>query len=193
MTFQSEDDAYSFYNSYAGSKGFSLSKIHLKRRRDGTLSNRYMVCSAATKKNCPARVQFYISRQGIWNIQKVVLNHNHVLVTPDESAPEIKPTLQAGQQDVFTVQQAPMKTEGGDVRQDVDRVIDVALEKEQDPATTEQTMKATDGKVVADGEGNASAVVNEWKPDVSEVQSSKERTPPYISPKYIASDQEVSQ
>ena len=86
-----------------------------------------------------------------------------------------------------------MKTEGGDVRQDVDRVIDVALEKEQDPATTEQTMKATDSKVVAHGERNASAVVNEWKMDVSKVQSSKERTPPYMSPKYIASDQEVSQ
>ena len=75
-----------------------------------------------------------------------------------------------------------------DVRQDADRVTDVALEKEeQDPATIEQTLKATDG------EGNASAVVNEWKTDVSEVQSSKERTPPYMSPKYIASDQEVSQ
>ena len=125
MTFHSEDEAFTFYKSYATTKGFSLSKIHKKRRPDGTLRSRYMVCSAATKKGCPARVQFIISREGIWNIQKVVLDHNHGLVDPDEFVPEIKPTFQAGLQ-------PPMKTEGGDdVRQDADRVTNVALQKEE--------------------------------------------------------------
>ena len=73
-----------------------------------------------------------------------------------------------------------MKTEGGDVRQDADRVTDVALQKEeQNPATTEQhTVKATDGEVVADGEGNAAAVPKEPETYVS--ASSKRRNLPYI-------------
>ena len=136
MTFPSEEKAYEFYNSYATTNGFSIRKIHKKHRADGTLCSRCFVCTNETKKrratkrtSCPARVQFTISREGIWNIQKVVLDHNHGPVDPDEFVPEIKPTFQAGQQ-------LPMKTE------------------ERNPATTEQqTMKATDGEVVADGEG----------------------------------------
>ena len=154
MTFKSEDEAYTFYNSYARIKGFSLNKIHKKHRSDGTLRSRYMVCSSAPRKCCPARVQFSISREGIWNIQKAVLDHNHDLVTPDESAPEIEPTFQAGQKDVVTVQQPPMKTEGVDVHQDADRVTVVALQKEEhNPATTEQQrVNVTDEEVVADGD-----------------------------------------
>jgi hypothetical protein len=29
------------------------------------------------------RVQFSINREGIWNIQKVLLDHNHQLISPD--------------------------------------------------------------------------------------------------------------
>uniref|UniRef100_A0ACD5YAG3 Uncharacterized protein n=1 Tax=Avena sativa TaxID=4498 RepID=A0ACD5YAG3_AVESA len=102
MTFQSEEEAYDFYNSYARSKGFSIRKCHLKRRADGTLCSRHLLCSkegvkathathvtkkerATTRTCCTARVQFTISREGIWSIQKVVLDHNHGLVTPDKS------------------------------------------------------------------------------------------------------------
>ncbi|EEE57002.1 hypothetical protein OsJ_06752 [Oryza sativa Japonica Group] len=45
MTFQSEDDAYNFYNSYARRVGFSVRKCHVNYRADGTLSSKYMVCS----------------------------------------------------------------------------------------------------------------------------------------------------
>jgi hypothetical protein len=102
MTFQSEEEAYQFYNSYARSEGFSIRRVHKKHRADGTLCSRYLVCSnegakathathvtkkerATTRTCCSARVQFTISREGIWNIQKVVLDHNHGLVTPDKS------------------------------------------------------------------------------------------------------------
>ena len=49
-TFQCEEDAYQFYNSYAQTKGFSIRKCHLKHRGDGTLSSRYFVCSKAGVK-----------------------------------------------------------------------------------------------------------------------------------------------
>jgi zinc finger SWIM domain-containing protein 3 len=101
MCFQSEEEAYQFYNSYAKSKGFSIRKCHNKKRADGTVSSKYLVCSkegvkakhpthetvkeqAISRVNCSARVHFNISRDGIWNIQKVVLCHNHHLVTPDK-------------------------------------------------------------------------------------------------------------
>ena len=86
MTFKPEEKAYEFYNSYATTNGFNIRKRHKKHRSDGTLRSRYMECSneyvKATKRTCcPARVQFTISREGIWSIQKVRLDHNHGLVT----------------------------------------------------------------------------------------------------------------
>ena len=89
MTFQSEEEAYEFYSSYARTNGFSIRKIHKRKRADGTLSARYFVCTNERKQqafriSCPARVQFYICREGIWSIQKVLLNHDHVLVTPNK-------------------------------------------------------------------------------------------------------------
>lgn len=102
MCFQSEEEAYTFYNLYAKGKGFSIRKCHKKVRADKTLSSKYFVCSkegvktnhpthetvkeqATTRVKCSARVQFNISREGIWNIQKAELSHNHHLVTPDKS------------------------------------------------------------------------------------------------------------
>ena len=101
MCFQSEEEAYKFYNSYAESNGFSIRRCHRKYRANGTLSSRYFVCSKSgvkathpthvTKKEqatsrtaCMARVQFSITREGIWNVQKVMLDHNHQLVSPDK-------------------------------------------------------------------------------------------------------------
>jgi hypothetical protein len=102
MCFQSEEEAYKFYNAYAKTKGFSIRWTHKKTRADGTISARYLVCSkdgvkdkhcthetrkeqAVTRTSCKARVQFRITREGIWNIQKVILEHNHPMVTPDKS------------------------------------------------------------------------------------------------------------
>ncbi|XP_073356620.1 protein FAR1-RELATED SEQUENCE 5-like [Aegilops tauschii subsp. strangulata] len=99
--FQSEEEAYQFYNSYAQTKGFSIRKCRLKFKADGTLSSRYFVCSKAgvknanpthvakkeqaiSRTNCMARVQFSINQEGIWTAQKVTLDHNHQLVSPDK-------------------------------------------------------------------------------------------------------------
>ena len=102
MTFTSEEDAYRFYDAYARKVGFSIEKCHTKQRADGTLSSKYFVCSnkgqkntnpkyqpkkerASTRTCCNARVQFYISREGIWMLQKVILPHNHSFISPDKA------------------------------------------------------------------------------------------------------------
>nr|XP_034586708.1 protein FAR1-RELATED SEQUENCE 5-like [Setaria viridis] len=59
MAFDSEDKAYEMYNNYAGKKD-------------------------ATRTGCDARVQFSVSREGIWKVQKVVLDHNHYLASPNK-------------------------------------------------------------------------------------------------------------
>jgi len=38
-----------------------------------------------TRIGCNARVQFTVSREGIWTVQKVVLDHNHYLASPNKS------------------------------------------------------------------------------------------------------------
>jgi len=96
MTFQSEDEAYNMYNTYAGKVGFSVRKSKTKRRKDDSLSQKYMVCSSQgqrenessqkdnTRTGCNARVQFSISKEGIWTVQKVVEEHNHYLASPNK-------------------------------------------------------------------------------------------------------------
>ncbi|KAM0828464.1 hypothetical protein ACQ4PT_067526 [Festuca glaucescens] len=101
MAFKSEEDAYEFYNEYAGKIGFSIRKSHSKLRPDKTIYKKHIVCSnegerhthsthetlkqnAETRSRCDARVQFSISRDGVWKVQKVVLEHNHYLASPDK-------------------------------------------------------------------------------------------------------------
>lgn len=60
-------------------------------------------------------------------------------------------------------------------------------------STEHQTLNDTDGEVLADAERHAAAMAKETKKDMSDVESSKKRSSPYIDPTYIwYSDQEVS-
>src|SRR5438105_15949739 len=81
------------YNTYAGTVGFSIRKSDVKRRGDNTIYSRVLVCSnkghaetgssrASTRTDCKALVRFSVSREGIYTVQKVELDHNHVLATP---------------------------------------------------------------------------------------------------------------
>jgi hypothetical protein len=45
MTFQSEEEAYEMYNTYTGKVGLSIRKSKTKHRRDGSLCQKYIVCS----------------------------------------------------------------------------------------------------------------------------------------------------
>ncbi|XP_044453000.1 uncharacterized protein [Triticum aestivum] len=94
-TFESEKDAYDMYNTYAGKVGFSIRKNQTKHRHDGTIYQKRIVCSNqghretesskdATRTDCNARIQFSVSREGIWTVQKVVADHNHYLASPNK-------------------------------------------------------------------------------------------------------------
>ncbi|KAG2573430.1 hypothetical protein PVAP13_7KG235610 [Panicum virgatum] len=96
MAFDSEDKAWEMYNTYAGKVGFSVRKSHSKLREDKTIYQKYIVCSNEgyrrnkssqkdiTRTGCEARVQFSVSKEGIWTVQKVVLDHNHYLASPNK-------------------------------------------------------------------------------------------------------------
>jgi len=83
MTFESEEQAYEMYNTYVGKVGFSIRKSKTKHHRDGSLCQKFIVCSNQrhreneksqkdiTRTGYDARVQFSISKEGIWTVQKV--------------------------------------------------------------------------------------------------------------------------
>jgi FAR1 DNA-binding domain/MULE transposase domain len=102
MVFCSEHQAYQFYNKYAHSKGFSVRKGHLGRRKDGTIWNRYFLCSNqgarqkhcthvtrkprdAVRTNCMARIEFKVTPDNTWVVSKVIYEHNHPLVRPHKA------------------------------------------------------------------------------------------------------------
>uniref|UniRef100_A0A452XFT7 FAR1 domain-containing protein n=1 Tax=Aegilops tauschii subsp. strangulata TaxID=200361 RepID=A0A452XFT7_AEGTS len=83
------------YNTYAGKVGFSIRKNQTKRRHDGSIYQKYIVCSNeghretvsskdTTRTGCNARIQFSVSREGLWTVQKVVTDHNHYLASPNK-------------------------------------------------------------------------------------------------------------
>jgi hypothetical protein len=95
MAFDSEDNAYDMYNNYAGAIGFSIRKSTTRHRPDGSLYQKHLVCSCEgyakddsskgmTRTGCGARIQFSVSKEGIWMVQKVVLEHNHYLASPNK-------------------------------------------------------------------------------------------------------------
>jgi hypothetical protein len=90
------------YNSYAESVGFSIRKWTTRLRSDKTIYQKHIVCSnqgqralhsshktlkenATTRTCCEAHVQFSINRDGVWTVQKVVLDHNHYLASPNKA------------------------------------------------------------------------------------------------------------
>ena len=97
MTFQSEEKAYEMYNTYAGKVGFSIRKSWTKHHKDDSIYQKHIVCSNQghrgnelslkdiTRMGCDAHVQFNISREGIWIVQKVAVEHNHYLASPNKS------------------------------------------------------------------------------------------------------------
>jgi hypothetical protein len=95
MSFESEEKAYDMYNTYAGKIGFIIRKSDIKRRGDGSISHKHIVCSSqghsqtesskdTTRTGCNARVQFSVSKEGVWTVYKVVLDHNHYLASPNK-------------------------------------------------------------------------------------------------------------
>jgi hypothetical protein len=88
MAFQSEKDAYEMYNTYAGNIGFSIRKSDIKRRVDKSISSKLIVCSkqgsGSTRTDCGARIQFSVTREGLWTVKNLETDHNHYLAIPNK-------------------------------------------------------------------------------------------------------------
>jgi len=78
MPFTSEEDAYRFYNAYAGKIGFSV-KCHTKHRADGTLSSKYFVCKFLVS-NCISKLQFKQFRACSLDSHATVFFLSHLIV-----------------------------------------------------------------------------------------------------------------
>jgi zinc finger SWIM domain-containing protein 3 len=85
MSFESGENAYEMYNTYAGKVGFSIRKSDTKRRVDKTMSSKLIVCSkqghgdtgsshGTTRTGCHAHILFSINIEGIWTVQQVELS-----------------------------------------------------------------------------------------------------------------------
>jgi hypothetical protein len=83
------------YNTYAGKIGFSIRKSDTKRRGDDSIYLKLIVCSCqghqksestkgTTRTGCHACIQFSVSKEGVWTVQKIVVDHNHYLASPNK-------------------------------------------------------------------------------------------------------------
>ncbi|XP_043700302.1 protein FAR1-RELATED SEQUENCE 5-like [Telopea speciosissima] len=99
MLFNSENEAFDFYNSYGGRLGFSVRKEYAnKSKKDkSTITSRRFACNkkgrrqkdkraigiknpqAETRSDCPARMGIMILENGIYQCHDFVENHNHEL------------------------------------------------------------------------------------------------------------------
>ncbi|KAI3940962.1 hypothetical protein MKW92_033440, partial [Papaver armeniacum] len=55
MEFETEEEAYNFYNNYAFNYGFSVRKSKAHRYSDGKVGDRILVCSAEGKRGTDRR------------------------------------------------------------------------------------------------------------------------------------------
>jgi hypothetical protein len=122
MCFDSEKNAYDMYNTYAGQVGFSIRKHDIKCRADKTVYSKQIVCSkqghgendssqGTTRTGCNARIQFSISREGMWTVQKVELEYNHILASPNKKRMlrSQQQVIEADRQLISQIQEAGMK------------------------------------------------------------------------------------
>nr|XP_027075921.1 protein FAR1-RELATED SEQUENCE 7-like [Coffea arabica] len=98
MEFNSEEDAYKFYNKYAFKMSFSVRKNYLNKDKDGVItSRRYTCCKkgvkrkyegdempkrtrAPTKTGCGAKMIIVLLRGTMkYRVHDLVLEHNHEL------------------------------------------------------------------------------------------------------------------
>ncbi|XP_042486538.1 protein FAR1-RELATED SEQUENCE 5-like [Macadamia integrifolia] len=101
MLFNSEQDAYDYYNSYGRAMGFSVRRhfVNKSKKDNTTITSRGFVCSKAgfrlsdkrdvnivnpraeTRTNCEARMNIYLVDEGKYKCRDFVREHNHELHT----------------------------------------------------------------------------------------------------------------
>jgi zinc finger SWIM domain-containing protein 3 len=114
MSFQSENDAYQMYNTYAGNIGFSVRKSDIKRRTDKSISSKVIVCSkqgsSSTRTDCGARIQFSVTR-GLLTVKNLVSDHNQHLASPNNKCKlrSQRQVIDADRQLIAQIQKAGMR------------------------------------------------------------------------------------
>ncbi|KAJ4953101.1 hypothetical protein NE237_029933 [Protea cynaroides] len=104
MEFESQDDAYAFYNRYAVEMGFSARKSSTRKsQRTGEIIGRCFCCSLQgyrnassikpedrkkirqeTRTGCKAMMSIRRKKGGRWVVSQVVMEHNHALTSPNK-------------------------------------------------------------------------------------------------------------
>ncbi|XP_058189372.1 protein FAR-RED IMPAIRED RESPONSE 1-like [Rhododendron vialii] len=93
MTFDTSEEAYSYYSRYAEGKGFAVAKRTSRKGKDGKLKDLTIACSRAgktrvttsnpakprpqSKINCQAHVTVVLHPNGKWRLNRIALVHNH--------------------------------------------------------------------------------------------------------------------
>ncbi|KAI3928209.1 hypothetical protein MKW98_023810, partial [Papaver atlanticum] len=102
MVFDSENQAYDYYNAYGRFLGFSIRKSKMVIRKDKTVTRRVFCCSKegfrckhprgdpmrprpVTRTGCKARLGIQLQDDGKYSINEFVEEHNHVLAPPSEA------------------------------------------------------------------------------------------------------------
>ncbi|PIA25797.1 hypothetical protein AQUCO_10800046v1 [Aquilegia coerulea] len=101
MLFQSETQAYDYYNAYAKSAGFSIRRSKMVMRKDKTITRRVFCCSKEgfrckhprgdpmkprplTRTGCKARLGIHL-QAGKYIVNEFLQQHNHPLARPSEA------------------------------------------------------------------------------------------------------------
>ena len=104
MEFKTIDEAWMFWISYGGQKGFEVRKRYANKRKDGTVRSCRYVCAneghrsedkrghltkcprAETRTDCQVRIGVVLDQEkGIYKVADLVLEHNHILHLPETS------------------------------------------------------------------------------------------------------------
>ncbi|KAL0917197.1 hypothetical protein M5K25_012245 [Dendrobium thyrsiflorum] len=98
--FETEDEAYEFYNMYAGRMGFTVRRASMTVTADDVITRRMFVCSKEgfrerkkgakrvkkprpeTRTGCPACMIIRITPGGKYHVSEFVTYHNHPLSAP---------------------------------------------------------------------------------------------------------------
>lgn len=103
MPFDSEKDAFDFYEKYGKKAGFRIKrgKIEHESTNKEQIKGKYFFCkekpTQGTRKTCEARIRCKVD-DGKWRISKVVLKHSHSLaghLAGDQEAAEDSPATRA--------------------------------------------------------------------------------------------------
>ncbi|XP_058074594.1 protein FAR1-RELATED SEQUENCE 5-like [Magnolia sinica] len=102
MEFNSEENAYEFYNKYAGKIGFSVRKSSCIKSNDGIVTKKVFCCYKEGRKQkdkrtnrakyrrpdirtgCLAKMSIKLQVNGKYSVTKFVAEHNHEVISPSE-------------------------------------------------------------------------------------------------------------